>query len=442
LGGKILFSKHQNLTVIGFFFVCLTSFSALGEEGVRKPVTLIVATENIEDEKYSIELHSFLKQTIRDSRKFDYVELNKVLGSAGINKQELDEAQTYLNNGIKAYDNLDLEEAHDMFLKAIELLEKNQGEIQKPGFFTKLLFYTGAVTILMGKSQKIGRRYFRRALLLDSKAELDPMMFPPSITSEIKNVSEMIEKLPKHNLSVYASPKNAEVWIDGKFVGISPLEVPNLSIGTHFLRLIRRGHEGVLKRVVIVQHKENIVELKMESLTGLTRYQNLVDEMVSEAGRIDYPQAVQQFMEWAGLDRLMFVKIGKLEDNEMTLQAYYYDRFSRSQLKELKKTFALKDPKYRKKISAWFAGLQLELDKKITGKPPLAAVTPPKKEKQKQPGKKEEDWDKKTTTSIFNQWWFWAATGVLAAGAVGLAIGLSAGENFPEVTSGQVIMRF
>ena len=93
------------------------------------------------------------------------------------------------------------------------------------------------------------------------------------------------------SINVVSSPALGEVYVDGKFVGETPL-MHNLLIGEHEITIKREGYVAIKQNVTIVESKvsDMIVELQKGTSTP-----NNVIEYVSRDGKIDITDAVNKF---------------------------------------------------------------------------------------------------------------------------------------------------
>ena len=98
------------------------------------------------------------------------------------------------------------------------------------------------------------------------------------------------------SINVVSSPALGEVYVDGKFVGETPL-MHNLLIGKHEITIKREGYVAIKQNVTIVESKvsDMIVELQKGKLQKGTSTPNNVIEYVSRDGKIDTTDAVNKF---------------------------------------------------------------------------------------------------------------------------------------------------
>ncbi|MBO5732627.1 MAG: leucine-rich repeat protein [Alistipes sp.] len=104
------------------------------------------------------------------------------------------------------------------------------------------------------------------------------------------------------SINVVSSPALGEVYVDGKFVGETPL-MHNLLIGEHEITIKREGYVAIKQNVTIVESKvsDMIVELQKgvstqnSSVKNSAATPNNVIEYVSRDGKIDITDAINKF---------------------------------------------------------------------------------------------------------------------------------------------------
>jgi len=61
-------------------------------------------------------------------------------------------------------------------------------------------------------------------------------------TTPVPTIVTTIPQPKTSTISVYSSPVNAAVLIDGNYIGTTPLQIPNISSGYHILKLTLSGY--------------------------------------------------------------------------------------------------------------------------------------------------------------------------------------------------------
>ncbi len=158
----------------------------------------------------------------------------------------------------KAYFELRLDEAESLLTKLIQ----SEGWEVRPDAYLLL----GLVALAKNDEMK-AREAFGQTLRLDPDRHLDAQFFSPKV---VRLFDSMIRDQTKKggNLTIEAQPIGSQVWINGVFRGVAPLQIKNFPVGSHFIRIQADHFQTSLKKVELSLEKE--VSLKV-SLTWLGR---------------------------------------------------------------------------------------------------------------------------------------------------------------------------
>ena len=69
--------------------------------------------------------------------------------------------------------------------------------------------------------------------------------------NEISNVDEVL-MMKTGGINISSNPNGSEIFIDDKYVGLSPINIPEIVIGQH---QIKASHEDYLTGIVLVYNK-------------------------------------------------------------------------------------------------------------------------------------------------------------------------------------------
>ena len=128
------------------------------------------------------------------------------------------------------------------FKEAIAELEKaiQRMEGQHPYIdFEDLIdaFLNLAVAHLRQGSDSDGEKALAQVVRLDPARALDPEKFPPVFIRTFDGVGKRLKKAPRSSIEVKSDLAGAEVFLDGRQVGRTPLVIKELIDGAHFLRV-------------------------------------------------------------------------------------------------------------------------------------------------------------------------------------------------------------
>lgn len=420
----------QAARVLGVVAVWLTA--AAGRAWGQQPsATLLVVAAGPEAEAGAARVFRVAHQNMRQTRSLVYVDADDVLGR-GLKGESPDSvAEDLYRQGRQAYDNLELKQAAELLKRAARDLDAHLDERMDRELFTDIYTYWGSALVLDGR-KKPGERIYRKLLVLNPQARLDPVVFPPSLTATFNRIAGEAQRSGTGTLRVTAATPGAEVWVDGVFRGISPVLLEQLVEGEHMVRLVRRGYRSWGRRQSVLEGSQEVIRQGLEPLPGFERLEGYGARIASAARTAHYPGLVDEILGWVGVDRLVFILV-EAGAESLFVRAYYYDRQSRTCLKARKKVFNPSDPSFDEMVNLFCTALYMNVGGQViagTGKSTGAgAGIPVRREEGDEPG------------SIGSSWWLWTAIGVAVAGGAGLALYFILGaEEGPG--EGEVIFRF
>jgi hypothetical protein len=93
------------------------------------------------------------------------------------------------------------------------------------------------------------REFSGKVRIAEGKVSLGEMAFP--IRRSAASILIKLEKLPPGALYVSSDPAKAEVYLDGKFMGLTPLKLDEVEVGGHRIELFKDGFDRLQDEVMI-----------------------------------------------------------------------------------------------------------------------------------------------------------------------------------------------
>lgn len=87
---------------------------------------------------------------------------------------------------------------------------------------------------------------------------------PDTVTSE--------QYVPRGSLLITAVPEDTSVYLDGEFVGVTPLDIPYVDAGSHTLRLVSDGYHPLQATVDVTGGPTTIRRYELQARTTLDEY--------------------------------------------------------------------------------------------------------------------------------------------------------------------------
>jgi len=411
---------------------------ALAGDGASRPrVSLVVQALDPGAERDAVRIQRLLGDHLRQAGAFVFVSPEVVVDRSPAAAGPAAQAAALLAQGRRAFDTLELARAGLLLGRAAELVESSPASLERE-LYLQILTYLGATQILLERP-RLARESFTRLVLIDPRAALDPVVFPPHLASSFEEVAGAVRRRPQGAVRIEVEPPGAEVWVDGILRGFAPGRVDGLLAGPHFIQLRRLGFGTHGARVAVSARAEVVLRAELAWVPGGgDRLRELTRRLGDEAPRRAYPQVVDELLGWLGSERLFFLRLGGAAPR-LRLEAFAYDGANLRRLHALQEELDPGAQGFGEELTGVFTALLEEPAEQglAVGEGDLevpvaalagdlraaAAEAPP-----------DED-------SVWGAWWLWTCVGLVVAG--GLALGLALGlPGDPAPTHGEVVFSF
>lgn len=401
---------------------------------------LIVHPEGAPAEAAASRLYSQLSETLATSTQFQAVPLVDLVGSSEEQSSVPTGVRKRFNRARKAYDNLELERAVKLLRGVAAALEANLVAGLDLELYTEVLVYLGASKILLG-DKKAGREIFRKLVGINPAAQINPIIFPPSLVTAFSEEGQKLSKAPPGSLDLRSKPAGSAIWIDGRERGSTPQSLTGLPPGAHAVRLVRLGYQSAASMVSVPEAGQATFAPTLIALAGAERLRFLASRLKTAVAKERYPSTVDEALRWAKADRLFFLVVQALPAT-IQIEAYHFDGLASERLRARRIELSSQAGDLDDRVQAFFKGLYMEqipdlpsdlawLD--LDPDPALAGHVDPLPD---QGGEEPGDGD-----GVWTSWWLWTVVGVVVVGGAGIALGLTLGTD-QQANAGDVVFRF
>lgn len=216
-------------------------------------------------------------------------------------------AAKLLEEGKKAYFELHLPEAMEIFDKIIRLPREESGEV-----LIEARLLQGLTAMALGDLQK-AREVFGEALRLDHTVQLDSSFFPPKTVKFFHQIREEMD-LPMGTVKVGASPVGAEVSVNGILKGLAPVDL-KLPAGRHVIS-VSASHYRLWREIVEIQEGSiHPLQVRLDWQKGDGgKALGLSEEDVGLIEKL--PEIGRRLGEQMGVEKVLFVSHQKKEGTE------------------------------------------------------------------------------------------------------------------------------
>ena len=168
---------------------------------------------------------------VQDSQIFQEIE-SMVSAEPADQAKILVEARKLLESGKKAYKNLKLKEAKKNLGEARRLLIKNLNLLESGEELIESHLFLGMAFVATNETAR-ALNEFKRAALLDPELVVETPKFSPDVVATYEAARQEVDQQGKSNVLLNTRPNQAKVFVNGKLVGSSPLNLV-LPRGDHF----------------------------------------------------------------------------------------------------------------------------------------------------------------------------------------------------------------
>ena len=145
-----------------------------------------------------------------------------------------------ISEGKQAYQQLQVDKTLKKMKEALKDEQFCGPEIRDPSIFTDLHVFAGLAHLAQGEQDKAAEE-FRQAVSHDPGLVLSQKKFPPDVVNAFNQAKRQLLSSQPTQVSIVSRPAGAEVYIDGRSQGTTPVAVP-LYPGRHFVRVELEGY--------------------------------------------------------------------------------------------------------------------------------------------------------------------------------------------------------
>ena len=188
-------------------------------------------------------------------------------------QNDIKTAQAFHRAGQDALARGDVDDAVEQLESASRLMEKSIAVLGDPAEFRTLLLNLG-MAHLQNRDRRAAKRVFQRAVAF--RARDDDAALTPAAARALGEARTRDSLLPRGAVAIESDPPHAEIWVDGRYKGVTPTTAAGLTEGSHVVAIQKVGYA---RRTVMV--RASAEGLLSEDVTlGKARRKPLYDQMV------------------------------------------------------------------------------------------------------------------------------------------------------------------
>lgn len=187
------------------------------------------------------------------------------------------DARIVLDRAEDKFRELDDEEALSLIAKATTKLTAVH---QAPGAIEQLArahLVAGAIYLARGRGDA-ARQRLQRALDLDPALSPPRDRYAPEVLAELAGVRGAAAVRPTGRLIVRSGDLKASVFLDGRSIGSTPLELDAAGVGNHLLRVYAPGYLSAISSIQIGVNEDRLVEVRLDRDPELQAIERLLSK--------------------------------------------------------------------------------------------------------------------------------------------------------------------
>lgn len=210
-----------------------------------------------------------------------------------------------LQAGLSAYDGL----SYDQALTDLDEAAKDYLASDIRGNLKHLLDVYGARVLALYYAGKVAdaRNQLIDIFTLDPNYVFDKTRMTPDVQTVVNSVRATQTKIPTTSLEVQSSPANAQVWVDGRYAGVSPAEAKGLIPGYHVVTVVRPGYALSQSRQLASPGK--LVEVKLSAAPEKAKLDSLVRAVAAGFKKKAWSRPEAALARWVGVKQVMAVTV-------------------------------------------------------------------------------------------------------------------------------------
>ncbi len=223
------------------------------------PRTLVVGTGDCQSVELVTGLTDF-QAALKGPLKGDLYDADVVLDIVRPRPtRSLDDVQRQVESARTLFYNGQTDRSLDLVRQALTELERAPIAGEPWAVRSQALVLQGVAALALGKKAD-GLESFRRVLRVEPAFKLNPDEFTPGVIQQFDALRRELTRQKKASLQVQSSPPGAQVLLEGRVMGVTPLK---LELAPFAYRLLARLNDQVSYLRVVTVPREGVVQIDL-----------------------------------------------------------------------------------------------------------------------------------------------------------------------------------
>ena len=261
---------------------------------------------------------------LSNSKEYDYVATELSLFSFSSDNKGFKNARKNFEKGRKLYDEYSIDEAIEQFTTALKYLEDNMDKISDMQLLQDVLFYVGASYKRIDDDQQ-AKSYFLAYLAVNPDGEPSSDLLVEEVETAFEDAKRSVSR-SSGSLKARCGVDGSVVFLDGRVVGISPVNIRKISAGKHYYRCHKNGYRDVAGVISVRAGKAVSINETMTKYSLASSIFATEREMKSNFGQTSMIRKTLDLAEELNLDNILVVKSSIGADEKLTYSGIMIDK--------------------------------------------------------------------------------------------------------------------
>lgn len=310
----------------GVVLLALLSTAAFGSPPpTARRMSVLVVPMDKGAESLQVKLETYMLETLGEYQGLQVKPSDELFGNPPDEEAEasLKRAETGFKESKDAFEGRNYEDAERKLKATIKEFTKAAAALKACGHLCDAMAMFAATLQTRGDVEEA------KIAILDLQAlgptfELDRKKFPQEFISLRATVATSRNAQLRGNVNLKTKPNGARIYLDGEFMGYTPMKLETLSIGKHIVRVERPGFKK-WGTVVEVSPEETPITQELIATSGYKAYDSVLDKLAGEALKERGGATMTSLGKTFGVDRALVGVLKEINDSggsEMVLGLY------------------------------------------------------------------------------------------------------------------------
>ncbi len=256
------------------------------------------------------EISDTLRYELRNSKKFLVYSrsemqqaLNHTLNEERVAVRQINQ---FVNQAKKLYDDFKFKAAASVMVEAMKVVPLFDAT---PNTLRNIseAYLTQALIFFALEKDREAEVAFINAAALHPTRNLEPHLYPPSVIEKFNQGKKDFPGIQEGSLRIESNPPVAEVFVENKRQGSTPVTLKNLPLGAQKVRIVKGGYDPWEKHLMVVStgsnQYTNRVSVNLNKIGSNVSLNALMGELISRKS------LELQFSKLADIGKLLFADV-------------------------------------------------------------------------------------------------------------------------------------